>query len=168
MHGAVIPGYLFDADQYDYSIFSRWEYNYATKTYEYSGQSWEKTNIGPVHDNLIWVTFEAKDYGTLYKPDSIITAEFVPIDTETFDNVHAFFYIRSPYTVITDGILNTDNTFSGDYALIKNNNNNTDKIINNDNNLYDKMFYISGDKIDGILQEAIQKIEIESRRNRRI
>lgn len=162
---AVVVGYVWDADLFEKAIFSRYDYNYATKTFEYSGQYWEKTNIGTVHDNMIWVTFEAKDYGKTLKPDSIIHAEFVP-NTTDFSNVHADFYIRSPYTNITNGVLNVDNTFSGDYAIINNNDKNTDKIINNDNSLYDKMFYISGDKIDGILQEAIQKIEIESRRTR--
>lgn len=130
--------------------------------FEYTGQKWSQTTLGSTENGIIDIVFSAQNWGSLYKPDTIITAEYYPKDNEKFEIQHAFYYIYSAYTSADDGVLNPTKTFSGDYALIVNNNNNTDKIIENDNSLYDKMFKISGEKIDSIFQEAVSKIEIES------
>lgn len=70
-----------------------------------------------------------------------------------YQNQHAYYYIYSQYTQVNNGVLDTKNTFSGDYALIVNSNNNTDKIINNDNSLYDKMFTIESGDIQNIIDD---------------
>lgn len=124
----VITGYLWDADQFDYAIFSTYKYDYATKQFRYSGDTWYSRDIGTIHDNMIWVEFKASDYGTKLVPDSLIHAEFIP-KSNNFDHIHCDFYVRSPYTNIVNGVLQVDGTFSGDYGLIYNDNINTDKVI---------------------------------------
>lgn len=164
---SVITGYLWDADIFDYAIFTTYKYDYATKQFKYSGDTWTTRNIGQIHDNMYWVEFKASDYGTRLIPDSLLHAEFIP-NTNEFNHIHVDFYVRSPHTDIVDGVLQVDGTFSGDYALIVNSNNNTDKIINNENekddfwkNTYNNLFTLDSGDVTELNNQLNDMIDTE-------
>lgn len=133
-------------------------------SYRYQNGDWKHVgtntlyNIGTTTNDLISVTIP----GNIVNSNTLYTLTMYSLYDSDFPNISQPFYITDRNTIITNGALNTDDTFSGDYYNNYNNDTNTEKVINNNNNFYDKMFKVSGDKIDEIFTNAMESIEIES------
>lgn len=133
-------------------------YNAELFTYRWQQGSWKLVNIrtldniGPTSDNLIEVTIR----GDWINPNTLYSLQMNPDPDSDFAPYSQPFFVKNRYTSITNGILDLDNTFSGDYYNNYNNDTNTQDVINNTNDdsqvtaiLGD--FFNSGDSGDSML-----------------
>lgn len=124
---SFILGQLGLAKNYDYSELFEYRYKYGKWVLNNIRKI---DNIGTIINDLVSVTIKGEwvNSNTLYT----LTMYSKP-DTD-FENFSQPFYITNRNTIISNGALDLDNTFSGDYYNNYNNDTNTEQIINNINN----------------------------------
>lgn len=66
--------------------------------YESTGEHWTQYTIGLIDQDIIDVTFSALNWGTLYKADSIIHAEFVPKSRRLSKPARVLLYLFTIYS----------------------------------------------------------------------
>lgn len=139
----------YDSELFEYRYYQgKWKLNKITKIQD----------IGEVEQNLISVTIK----GRYLASNTLYSLQMNPDPDSEFAPYSQPFFMKDRHTSITNGALDLENTFSGDYYNNYNNDTNTDKIIDNDQSLYDKMFTVSGEQMQQILDNTIAQINIPS------
>lgn len=142
---SFILGQLGLAKNYDYSELFEYRYKYGKWVLNNIRKI---DNIGTIINDLVSVTIKGEwvNSNTLYT----LTMYSKP-DTD-FENFSQPFYITNRNTIISNGALDLDNTFSGDYYNNYNNDTNTNDIINNINDASEVIGqlneFVSGDSED--------------------
>lgn len=134
-------------------------YNAELFTYRWQQGSWKLQNIrtleniGPTTDNLIDVTIR----GDWINPNTLYSLQMNPDPDSDFVPYSQPFFVKNRFTSITNGALDLDNTFSGDYYNNYNNDSNTQDIINNTND-NDNVDNIINDQLSGDVNDFAAKV----------
>lgn len=107
----------YDSELFEYRYYQgKWKLNKITKI----------QNIGEEDQNLISVTLNGKYFAS----NTLYSLQMNPDPDSDFAPYSQPFFIKDRHTSITNGALDLDNTFSGDYYNNYNNDTNTNDIIN--------------------------------------
>ena len=127
-------GYLEQFSFLDNITVLRYRYSKTNGWFETSSYATDNFNGYNVQDDILTYTIDIDNISS----DTLVLFSFQPND-EQFVNQDFWLYIKSSNTVINNGVIIPDDTFTDNYYNNYNNDTNTDKIVDNNTNDTDKI-----------------------------